>query len=81
MSESVHDAFQSQGPIGFSGDMMFCKRDTISRVPDQNGVSLLCVMLHIHHCGWEPSIRILREWKSYFLYCVIDFNLRIVPVM
>ena len=28
----------------------------ISRVPDQNGVSLLYVMLEIHHSGREPSI-------------------------
>ena len=28
----------------------------ISRVPDQNGVSLLYIMLEIHHSGWEPSI-------------------------
>ena len=27
----------------------------ISRVRDQNGVSLLCIMLEIHHYGWEPS--------------------------
>ena len=28
----------------------------ISRVPDQNGVSLLYIMLELHHSGWEPSI-------------------------
>ena len=28
----------------------------ISRVSDQNGVSLLYIMLEIHHSGWEPSI-------------------------
>ena len=28
----------------------------ILRVPDQNGVSLLCIMLEIHHSGREPSI-------------------------
>ena len=28
----------------------------ISRVPNQNGVSLLYIMLEIHHSGWEPSI-------------------------
>ena len=26
-----------------------------SRVPDQNGVSLLYIMLEIHHSGREPS--------------------------
>ena len=30
-----------------------------SRVSDQNGVSLLYVMLEIHHSGWEPSICLL----------------------
>ena len=29
--------------------------DCISRVPDQNGVSLLYIMLEIHHSGREPS--------------------------
>ena len=28
----------------------------ISRVSDQNGVSLLYIMLEIHHSGREPSI-------------------------
>ena len=28
----------------------------ISRVSDQNGISLLYIMLEIHHSGWEPSI-------------------------
>ena len=28
----------------------------ISRVPKQNGVSLLYIMLEIHHSGREPSI-------------------------
>ena len=28
----------------------------ISRVSDQNGVSLLYIMLEIHHSGQEPSI-------------------------
>ena len=27
----------------------------ILRVSDQNGVSLLYIMLEIHHSGWEPS--------------------------
>ena len=31
-------------------------QEKISRVPDQNGVSLLYVMLEIGHSGWEPSI-------------------------
>ena len=29
---------------------------TISRVSDQNGVSLLYIMLEVHHSGREPSI-------------------------
>ena len=28
----------------------------VSRVPDQNGVSLLYIMLEIHHSGRETSI-------------------------
>ena len=28
----------------------------ISRVSDQKGMSLLYIMLEIHHSGWEPSI-------------------------
>ena len=31
------------------------KRKRISRVPGQNGVSLLCIMLEIHHSGLKPS--------------------------
>ena len=31
-------------------------RVCISRVPDQNGVSLLYIILEIHHSGREPSI-------------------------
>ena len=32
----------------------------ILRVPDQNGVSLLYIMLEIHHSGREPSIYNLK---------------------
>ena len=32
------------------------KKRLISRVPDQNGVSLLYIMLEIHHSGREPLI-------------------------
>ena len=32
------------------------KTPIMSRVPDQNGVSLLYIMLEIHHSGWEPSL-------------------------
>ena len=32
----------------------------ISRVSDQNGVSLLYIMLEIHHSGWEPLIYSLK---------------------
>ena len=32
----------------------------ISRVSDQKGVSLLYIMLEIHHSGWKPSISCLR---------------------
>ena len=36
--------------------------ENISRVPDQNGVSPLHIMLEIHHSGREPSI---YEWSAY----------------
>ena len=32
------------------------RRTSISRVPNQNGVSLLYIMLEIHHSGQEPLI-------------------------
>ena len=35
---------------------LVCWTCFISRVSDQNGVSLLYVMLEIHHFGREPSI-------------------------
>ena len=46
------------------GAFVFCKDppdketgcDYISRVSDQNGVSLLYIMIEIHHSGQEPSI-------------------------
>ena len=34
----------------------------ILRVPDQNSVSVLYIMLEIHHSGWEPSI--LTHWPT-----------------
>ena len=34
----------------------WCISSMISRVPDQNGVSQLYIMLEIHHTGLEPSI-------------------------
>ena len=41
----------------------------ISRVSDQNGVSLLSVMLEIHHSGRDPSI--CFTWKVMFKsFCV-----------
>ena len=44
---------------------------SISRVSGQNGVSLLYIMLEIHHSGWEPSICfcILRS-----ILCSSDFQ-------
>ena len=37
----------------------------VSRVPDQNGVFLLYIMLEIHHSGLEPSvcIQIFKRWS------------------
>ena len=37
---------------------------SISRVSDQNGVSLLYIMLEIHHSGGEPSICTFVEMKK-----------------
>ena len=36
-------------------DTFFCVQSYILRVSDQNGVSLLYIMLEIHHSGREPS--------------------------
>ena len=41
----------------------------MSRVPNQNGVSLLYIMLEIHHSGREPSI-FRKSWS-----CVHGFIL------
>ena len=40
-----------------------------SRVPDQNDVSLLCVMLEIHHSGREPPIYVYSSQKSRLKPC------------
>ena len=32
-----------------------CIQVHMLRVSDQNGISLLYIMLEIHHSGWEPS--------------------------
>ena len=34
----------------------WCISSMISRVFDQNGVSLLYIMLEIHYSGWKPSV-------------------------
>ena len=43
---------------GFPTSMVYLY--SILRVSDQNGVSLLYIMLEIHHSGREPSISCLR---------------------
>ena len=43
----------------------FCVIWSISRVPDQNGVSLSYSMLEIHHSDQEPSICSVLLWCSY----------------
>ena len=40
----------------------------VSRVSDQNGVSLLCIMFEIHHSGWEPSFFIVLNSVRSVLY-------------
>ena len=42
--------------VGESGGGCVCVCTCISRVSNQNGVSLLYIMLEIHHSGREPSI-------------------------
>ena len=41
-----------------------CNRALISRVSDQNGVSLLDIMLEIHRSGPEPSICLDRMQRD-----------------
>ena len=41
----------------------------ISRVSDQNGISLLCIMLEIHHSGPEPSLYMYTH-SHIFYVCV-----------
>ena len=56
-----------------------CGTTIISRVPDQNGVSLLCIMFEIHHSGWEPSIWTTTAssfWQSqFFFFCIPQLHL------
>ena len=42
----------------------------ISRVPDQNGVSLLYIMLEIPHSGWEPSKFCLMSFAHHHNHCL-----------
>ena len=39
-----------------SVSVYMCVCVCVSRVSDQNNISLLYIMLEIHHSGWEPSI-------------------------
>ena len=42
--------------------------------PDQNGVSLLYIMLETHHSGWEPSIysRVTPFWSGTLDICIFS---------
>ena len=47
--------------------MIWCLGDvmvTVSRVPDQNGISRLYNVLEIHHSGREPSIWYLAAYRN-----------------
>ena len=44
----------------------------VSRVPDQNSVSLLYIMLEIHHSGQEPSIFNMVKGLHLFLFCFLS---------
>ena len=49
--------FQPLDKVYFEGSRPeWCISSMVSRVPDQNGESLLYIMLEIHHSGREPSI-------------------------
>ena len=58
--------------VGVVVDFLFvCFFNNNSRVSDQNGVSLLFIMLDIHHSGREPSV---IPWCSQFpllLHCLV----------
>ena len=43
-------------------------RKNILMVSDQNGVSLLYIMLEIHHSGWEPSIFSVEKNRQAYFY-------------
>ena len=42
-------------PESHNDPLVFSRKEVISRVPDQNGLSLLYIMLEIHHSGRELS--------------------------
>ena len=47
--------------------------NSVTRISDQNGVSLLYIMLEMHHSGWEPSDLVAKfietsTTKSVFLW-------------
>ena len=49
-------------------DLAFKSYDWISTVPDQSGISLLYIILEIHHSGREPSI-----YTKLFGLCLSSF--------
>ena len=49
------------------------KDNSMSRVPDQNGVSLLYITLQMHHSGREPSMCCtLLEFSFILVCCLFD---------
>ena len=54
-------------------DRLASTADITSRVPDQNGVSLLYIMLEIHHSGREPSTSGLQLGRAEVLRGLRNF--------
>ena len=50
----------------------YCFDCLISRVSNQNGVSLLCIMLEMHHSGWEFSICMCLVFLYLHLFSTVE---------
>ena len=57
-----------------NSDINSCLGKCISRVADQNGVSLLYIILEIHHSGREPQIYIDVCVSVNRFVCVYNFH-------
>ena len=59
-TESIHDVGPQLNTIGDKNSGFVL----LSRVSDQNGVSLLIIILELGHFGWEPSIYKMQRKKE-----------------